>query len=105
MKQQQQWQQQQQHSQASQSQLSSQPQPPQGPSPGPTPQPGPGPKQGGPMYQPSNMVRPPPLPMNFDPRWMMMPYMDPRMMQGRPPPMDYYSTGMHPSGEWKWHQH
>lgn len=37
--------------------------------------------------------------MNFDPRWMMMPYMDPRMMQGRPPPMDYYSAGMHPSGE------
>ncbi|MEQ2158072.1 hypothetical protein GOODEAATRI_008449 [Goodea atripinnis] len=27
------------------------------------------------------MVRPPPLPMNFDPRWMMMPYMDPRIMQ------------------------
>ncbi|XP_069371835.1 protein PRRC2A isoform X1 [Paralichthys olivaceus] len=98
LKQQQQWQQQQQHSQASQSQLSPQPQPPQGPSPGSTPQPGPGPKQGGPMYQPSNMVRPPPLPMNFDPRWMMMPYMDPRMMQGRPPPMDYYSAGMHPSG-------
>ncbi|XP_035537811.1 protein PRRC2A, partial [Morone saxatilis] len=99
LKQQQQWQQQQQqqHSQASQSQLS--PQPPQGPSPGSTPQPGPGPKQGGPLYQPSNMVRPPPLPMNFDPRWMMMPYMDPRMMQGRPPPMDYYSAaGMHPSG-------
>uniref|UniRef100_A0A8C3G0D5 Proline-rich coiled-coil 2A n=1 Tax=Cyclopterus lumpus TaxID=8103 RepID=A0A8C3G0D5_CYCLU len=94
LKQQQQWQQQQ--HQASQSQLS--PQPPQGPSPGSTPQPGPGPKQGGPMYQPSNMVRPPPLPMNFDPRWMMMPYMDPRMMQGRPPPMDYYSAGMHPSG-------
>uniref|UniRef100_A0A3B4YTZ7 Proline-rich coiled-coil 2A n=1 Tax=Seriola lalandi dorsalis TaxID=1841481 RepID=A0A3B4YTZ7_SERLL len=100
LKQQQQWQQQQQqqHSQASQSQLSPQPQPPQGPSPGSTPQPGPGPKQGGPLYQPSNMVRPPPLPMNFDPRWMMMPYMDPRMMQGRPPPMDYYSAGMHPSG-------
>uniref|UniRef100_A0AAQ4P0E9 Proline-rich coiled-coil 2A n=1 Tax=Gasterosteus aculeatus aculeatus TaxID=481459 RepID=A0AAQ4P0E9_GASAC len=92
----QQQQQQQQHSQASQSQLS--PQPTQGPSSGSTPQPGPGPKQGGPMYQPSNMVRPPPLPMNFDPRWMMMPYMDPRMMQGRPPPMDYYSAGMHPSG-------
>lgn len=36
--------------------------------------------------------------MNFDPRWMMMPYMDPRMMQGRPPPLDYYSAGMHPSG-------
>ncbi|XP_045914907.1 protein PRRC2A isoform X2 [Micropterus dolomieu] len=101
LKQQQQWQQQQQqqqHSQASQSQLSPQPQAPQGPSPGSTPQPGPGPKQGGPLYQPSNMVRPPPLPMNFDPRWMMMPYMDPRMMQGRPPPMDYYSAGMHPSG-------
>ncbi|XP_074542156.1 protein PRRC2A isoform X2 [Halichoeres trimaculatus] len=101
LKQQQQWQQQQQqqqHSQASQSQLSPQPQAPQGPSPGTTPQPGPGPKQGGPLYQPGNMVRPPPLPMNFDPRWMMMPYMDPRMMQGRPPPMDYYSAGMHPSG-------
>uniref|UniRef100_A0A8C9XJ98 Proline-rich coiled-coil 2A n=1 Tax=Sander lucioperca TaxID=283035 RepID=A0A8C9XJ98_SANLU len=100
LKQQQQWQQQQQqqHSQASQSQLSPQPQAQQGPSPGSTPQPGPGPKQGGPMYQPSNMVRPPPLPMNFDPRWMMMPYMDPRMMQGRPPPMDYYPAGMHPSG-------
>ncbi|XP_041823021.1 protein PRRC2A isoform X2 [Melanotaenia boesemani] len=96
LKQQQQWQQQ--HSQASQSQLSPQPQGPQGPSSGSTPQPGPGPKQGGPLYQPSNMVRPPPLPMNFDPRWMMMPYMDPRMMQGRPPPMDYYSAGMHPSG-------
>ncbi|XP_026155538.1 protein PRRC2A isoform X1 [Mastacembelus armatus] len=94
LKQQQQWQQQQ--SQASQSQLS--PQPPQGPSPGSTPQPGPGPKQGGPLYQTSNMVRPPPLPINFDPRWMMMPYMDPRMMQGRPPPIDYYSAGMHPSG-------
>lgn len=47
------------------------------------------------MYQPGSMVRPPPLPMNFDPRWMMMPF----MMQGRPPPMDYYSAGMHPSGE------
>ncbi|XP_034016839.1 protein PRRC2A [Thalassophryne amazonica] len=93
LKQQQQWQQQ--HSQASQSQLSPQP---QGPSPGSTPQPGPGPKQGGSLYQPSSMVRPPPLPMNFDPRWMMMPYMDPRMMQGRPPPMEFYSAGMHPSG-------
>nr|XP_061808854.1 protein PRRC2A-like [Nerophis lumbriciformis] len=93
LKQQQQWQQQ--HSQASQSQLSPQSQAPQGTSPVSTPQPGPGPKQGGPLYQPSNLVRP--LPMNFDPRWMMMPYMDPRMMQGRPP-MDFYSTGMHPSG-------
>lgn len=44
------------------------------------------------------MGRPPPLPMNFDPRWMMMPYMDPRMMQGRPPPMDYYPASMHPTG-------
>ncbi|XP_054879631.1 protein PRRC2A isoform X2 [Poeciliopsis prolifica] len=96
LKQQQQWQQQ--HSQASQSQLSPQPQAPQGPSPGSTPQPGPGPKQGGPLYQPGSMVRPPPLPMNFDPRWIMMPYMDPRVMQGRPPPMEYYSAGMHPSG-------
>ncbi|CAM9172684.1 unnamed protein product, partial [Lampetra planeri] len=96
LKQQQQWQQQ--HSQASQSQLSPQPQAPQGPASGSTAQAGPGPKQGGPLYQPGNMVRPPPLPMNFDPRWMMMPYMDPRMMQGRPPPMDYYSAGMHPSG-------
>uniref|UniRef100_A0A8C7X5U8 Proline-rich coiled-coil 2A n=1 Tax=Oryzias sinensis TaxID=183150 RepID=A0A8C7X5U8_9TELE len=95
LKQQQQWQQQQQHSQASQSQLSPQT---QAASPGSAPQPGPGPKQGGPMYQPGNMVRPPPLPLNFDPRWMMMPYMDPRMMQGRPPPMEYYSAGMHPSG-------
>ncbi|XP_068188394.1 protein PRRC2A [Antennarius striatus] len=100
LKQQQQWQQQQQqqHNQASQSQLSPQPQAPQGPTPGSTPQSGPGPKQGGPLYQPGSMVRPPPLPMNFDPRWMMMSYMDPRMMQGRPPPMDYYPAGMHPSG-------
>ncbi|KAF6735322.1 Protein PRRC2C [Oryzias melastigma] len=78
LKQQQQWQQQQ-HSQASQSQLSPQT---QAASPGSAPQPGPGPKQGGPMYQPGSMVRPQPLPLNFDPRWMMMPYMDPRMMQG-----------------------
>ncbi|XP_061615156.1 protein PRRC2A isoform X2 [Phyllopteryx taeniolatus] len=90
---QQQWQQQ--HSQVSQSQISPQPQAPQGPSPVSTPQPGPGPKQGGPLYQSGNLVRP--LPINFDPRWMIMPYMDPRMMQGRPP-MDFYSTGMHPSG-------
>uniref|UniRef100_A0A3B4GNU7 Proline rich coiled-coil 2A n=1 Tax=Pundamilia nyererei TaxID=303518 RepID=A0A3B4GNU7_9CICH len=99
LKQQQQWQQQQQqqHSQASQSQLSPQTQAPQGPSPGSTPQPVPGPKQGGPLYQPGGMVRPPPLPLNFDPRWMMMPYMDPRMIQSRPSPMEYYQAGMHPS--------
>ncbi|XP_077599168.1 protein PRRC2A isoform X1 [Stigmatopora nigra] len=93
LKQQQQWQHQ--HSQAPQSQLSPQSQAPQGTSPVSTPQPGPGPKQGGPIYQAGNIVRP--LPMNFDPRWVMMPYMDARMMQGRPP-MDFYSTGMHPTG-------
>ncbi|XP_042632667.1 protein PRRC2A-like isoform X1 [Cyprinus carpio] len=95
LKQQQQWQQQQQHNQVAQSQLQSQPQNQQGPSPGATPQSGP--KQPA-LYPPGSMGRPPPLPMNFDPRWMMMPYMDPRMMQGRPPPMDYYTPSMHPSG-------
>ncbi|XP_059365890.1 protein PRRC2A-like isoform X1 [Carassius carassius] len=95
LKQQQQWQQQQQHNQVAQSQLQSQAQNQQGPSPGATPQSGP--KQPT-LYTPGSMGRPPPLPMNFDPRWMMMPYMDPRMMQGRPPPMDYYTTSMHPTG-------
>ncbi|XP_066530293.1 protein PRRC2A [Hoplias malabaricus] len=96
LKQQQQWQQQQQqqHSQAAQAQLQSQPTP-QGPSPGAAPQSGP--KQPA-LYPPGSMGRPPPLPMNFDPRWMMMSYMDPRMMQSRPPPMDYYPASMHPSG-------
>ncbi|XP_017336913.1 protein PRRC2A isoform X1 [Ictalurus punctatus] len=94
LKQQQQWQQQQQHSQVAQAQLQSQA-PQQGPTPGATPQPGP--KQPA-LYPPGSMGRPPPLPMNFDPRWMMMPYMDPRMIQGRPPPMDYYPAGMHPTG-------
>ncbi|XP_029103998.1 protein PRRC2A isoform X2 [Scleropages formosus] len=96
LKQQQQWQQQQQqqHNQAAQNQLQPPPAPPQGPAPGAPPQPAP--KQP-PMY-PGTLGRPPPLPMNFDPRWMMMPYMDPRMMQGRPPPMDYYPPSMHPSG-------
>ncbi|XP_016327846.1 protein PRRC2A-like isoform X1 [Sinocyclocheilus anshuiensis] len=93
LKQQQQWQQQ--HNQVAQSQLQSQPQNQQGPSLGATPQSGP--KQPT-LYPPGSMGRPPPLPMNFDPRWMMMPYMDPRMMQGRPPPMDYYTPSMHPSG-------
>ncbi|XP_039624709.1 protein PRRC2A isoform X2 [Polypterus senegalus] len=51
------------------------------------------------MY-PGSIGRGPPLPhMNFDPRWMVIPpYMDPRMIQGRPPPMDYFQPGMHPSG-------
>ncbi|XP_047671648.1 protein PRRC2A isoform X1 [Tachysurus fulvidraco] len=86
LKQQQQWQHQ--HSQAAQA-------PQQGPTPGAAPQPGP--KQPT-LYPPGSMGRPPPLAMNFDPRWMMMSYMDPRMMQGpRPPPMDYYSASMHPT--------
>uniref|UniRef100_F7AHS1 Proline rich coiled-coil 2A n=1 Tax=Monodelphis domestica TaxID=13616 RepID=F7AHS1_MONDO len=36
---------------------------------------------------PGSLGRPPPMPpMNFDPRWMMIPpYMDPRLLQGRPP--------------------
>lgn len=88
-----QWQQQQ-HSQAAQVQLQSQV-PQQGPTPSATPQSGP--KQPA-LYPPSSMGRPPPLPMNFDPRWMIMPYMDPRMMQGRPPPLDYYPASMHPTG-------
>ncbi|XP_051991604.1 protein PRRC2A-like isoform X1 [Xyrauchen texanus] len=95
--QQQQWQQQQQlqHNQVAQNQLHSQPQNQQGPSPGTTSQSGP--KQPT-LYPPGSMGRPPPLTMNFDPRWMMMSYMDPRIMQGRPPPMDYYPASMHPSG-------
>lgn len=92
LKQQQQWQQQ--HNQVGQNQL--QPQNQQGPSPGITPQPGP--KQPT-LYPPGSMGRPPPLPMNFDPRWMMMSYMAPSLMQGRPPNMDYYPPTMHPSGK------
>ncbi|XP_051527664.1 protein PRRC2A-like isoform X2 [Myxocyprinus asiaticus] len=93
LKQQQQWQQQ--HNQVAQNQLQSQPPNLQGPSPGTTQQSGP--KQPT-LYPPGSMGRPPPLPMNFDPRWMMMSYMDPRIMQGRPSPMDYYPPSMHPSG-------
>lgn len=38
-------------------------------------------------------------PMNFDPRWMMIPpYVDPRLLQGRPP-LDFYPPGVHPSGK------
>ncbi|XP_069775564.1 protein PRRC2A-like isoform X3 [Narcine bancroftii] len=58
------------------------------------------PQQQKPMY-PGSIGRPPPPPMppmGYDPRWMMMPpYMDPRMMQGRPP-IDYFPPGVHPSG-------
>ncbi|XP_043534099.1 protein PRRC2A-like isoform X3 [Chiloscyllium plagiosum] len=100
LKQQQQWQQQQQHQQQHQS---SQQVPPQQP---PQPQPlamAPSapmhPQQQKPMY-PGSIGRPPPPmpPMGYDPRWMMMPpYMDPRMLQGRPP-IDYFPAGVHPSG-------
>ncbi|XP_060706957.1 protein PRRC2A-like isoform X7 [Hemiscyllium ocellatum] len=101
LKQQQQWQQQQQHQQ--QQHQSSQQVPPQQP-----PQPQPlamassapmHPQQQKPMY-PGSIGRPPPPmpPMGYDPRWMMMPpYMDPRMLQGRPP-IDYFPAGVHPSG-------
>ncbi|XP_006256115.1 protein PRRC2A isoform X5 [Rattus norvegicus] len=48
---------------------------------------------------PGALGRPPPMPpMNFDPRWMMIPpYVDPRLLQGRPP-LDFYPPGVHPSG-------
>ncbi|XP_065271998.1 protein PRRC2A [Emys orbicularis] len=78
-----------------------------GPSPGIHPPQGAGQQQAPPPQQqappkamyPGSMGRPPPMPqMNFDPRWMVIPpYMDPRMMQGRPP-MDFYPPGVHPSG-------
>ncbi|XP_075411475.1 protein PRRC2A isoform X4 [Tenrec ecaudatus] len=47
---------------------------------------------------PGALGRPPPMPpMNFDPRWMMIPpYVDPRLLQGRPP-LDFYPPGVHPS--------
>ncbi|GCC33661.1 protein PRRC2A-like isoform X3 [Chiloscyllium punctatum] len=98
LKQQQQWQQQQQQQHQSSQQV-----PPQQP---PQPQPlamAPSapmhPQQQKPMY-PGSIGRPPPPmpPMGYDPRWMMMPpYMDPRMLQGRPP-IDYFPAGVHPSG-------
>ncbi|XP_074927569.1 protein PRRC2A [Chelonoidis abingdonii] len=79
-----------------------------GPSPGIHPAQGVGQQQAPPPQQqappkamyPGSMGRPPPMPqMNFDPRWMVIPpYMDPRMMQGRPP-MDFYPPGVHPSGK------
>ncbi|KAL7986405.1 hypothetical protein Chor_011571 [Crotalus horridus] len=119
LKQQQQWQQQQQQQQQQQSQvqppLSSSTQQqasgvPMGPSGNVHPQAGPPGQQqpsAPPQAQqappkgiyPGSIGRPPPMPqINFDPRWMMIPpYMDPRMMQGRPP-MDFYPPGVHPSG-------
>ncbi|XP_067826024.1 protein PRRC2B isoform X2 [Heptranchias perlo] len=50
---------------------------------------------------PSPVGPPPPHMLGYDPRWMMMPpYMDPRLTQGRPP-IDFYPSGMHPSGMMK----
>eukprot|EP00061_Rhincodon_typus_P018784 g48106.t1 len=103
LKQQQQWQQQHQQHHQQQQHQSSQQAPPQQPA---QPQPlamAPSapmhPQQQKPMY-PGSIGRPPPPmpPMGYDPRWMMMPpYMDPRMLQGRPP-IDYFPAGVHPSG-------
>ncbi|XP_045148930.1 protein PRRC2A isoform X2 [Echinops telfairi] len=97
LKQQQQQQQWQQHQQGS---VPPAPVPPSPPQPvtmgaGTAPQgPPPPPKA---LY-PSALGRPPPMPpMNFDPRWMMIPpYVDPRLLQGRPP-LDFYPPGVHPS--------
>ncbi|XP_058024575.1 protein PRRC2A isoform X2 [Ahaetulla prasina] len=121
LKQQQQWQQQQQQQQqqsqvqpplssSTQQQASGVPLAPLGPSGNVHPQAGPPGQQqpsAPPQAQqappkgiyPGSIGRPPPMPqINFDPRWMMIPpYMDPRMMQGRPP-MDFYPPGVHPSG-------
>ncbi|XP_011378185.1 protein PRRC2A isoform X2 [Pteropus medius] len=91
--QQQQWQQ---HQQGSTPPAPVPPSPPQPATMGavPTPQ-APPPKA---LY-PGALGRPPPMPpMNFDPRWMMIPpYVDPRLLQGRPP-LDFYSPSVHPSG-------
>ncbi|XP_048469489.1 protein PRRC2B isoform X2 [Rhincodon typus] len=47
---------------------------------------------------PSPVGPPPPHMLGYDPRWMMMPsYMDPRLSPGRPP-IDFYPSGVHPSG-------
>ncbi|XP_067865638.1 protein PRRC2A-like isoform X2 [Heterodontus francisci] len=99
LKQQQQWQQQ--HHQQQQHQSSQQAPPQQPPQPlAMAPSAPMHPQQQKPMY-PGSIGRPPPPPMppmGYDPRWMMMPpYMDPRMLQGRPP-IDYFPPGVHPSG-------
>ncbi|XP_059570292.1 protein PRRC2A isoform X2 [Alligator mississippiensis] len=116
LKQQQQWQQQQQqqHAAGAGGAMPASPQqagPPLGPpvAPATASSQAPGPPQAPPQavppqapppkaLYPGALGRPPPLPqMNFDPRWMMIsPYMDPRVMQGRPP-VDFYPPGVHPS--------
>ncbi|XP_045429245.1 protein PRRC2A isoform X2 [Pipistrellus kuhlii] len=91
--QQQQWQQ---HQQGSAPPAAVPPSPPQPVTVGAVPAPqAPPPKA---LY-PGALGRPPPMPpMNFDPRWMMIPpYVDPRLLQGRPP-LDFYPPGVHPSG-------
>ncbi|XP_059558294.1 protein PRRC2A isoform X2 [Myotis daubentonii] len=93
LKQQQQWQQ---HQQGSTPPAPVPPSPPQPVTIGAVPAPqAPPPKA---LY-PGALGRPPPMPpMNFDPRWMMIPpYVDPRLLQGRPP-LDFYPPGVHPSG-------
>lgn len=92
--QQQQWQQ---HQQGSTPPAPVPPSPPQPVTMGAVPAPqAPPPKA---LY-PGALGRPPPMPpMNFDPRWMMIPpYVDPRLLQGRPP-LDFYPPGVHPSGK------
>ena len=94
LKQQQQWQQ---HQQGSTPPAPVPPSPPQPVAVGAVPAPqAPPPKA---LY-PGALGRPPPMPpMNFDPRWMMIPpYVDPRLLQGRPP-LDFYPPGVHPSGK------
>ncbi|XP_072344899.1 protein PRRC2B isoform X2 [Scyliorhinus torazame] len=50
---------------------------------------------------PSPVAPPPPHMLGYDPRWMMMPsYMDPRLSPGRPP-IDFFPSGVHPSGMMK----
>ncbi|XP_004624374.1 protein PRRC2A isoform X2 [Octodon degus] len=95
--QQQQWQQQQQQ-QGSAPPAPVPPSPPQPVTLGAVPAPQAAPPPPKALY-PGALGRPPPMtPMNFDPRWMMIPpYVDPRLLQGRPP-LDFYPPGVHPSG-------
>ncbi|XP_023109518.2 protein PRRC2A isoform X2 [Felis catus] len=93
--QQQQWQQ---HQQGSAPPAPVPPSPPQPVTMGAVPAPQAPPPPPKALY-PGALGRPPPMPpMNFDPRWMMIPpYVDPRLLQGRPP-LDFYPPGVHPTG-------
>lgn len=97
--QQQQWQQ---HQQGSAPPAPVPPSPPQPVTMGAVPAPQAAPPPPKALY-PGALGRPPPMPpMNFDPRWMMIPpYVDPRLLQGRPP-LDFYPPGVHPSGKGPW---